>query len=215
MDQFELPSFTASYFAGGFSLTKAANAEVLRALDEEESIKLSSPYFPRDGDLSCRQSTETVDEFLVRLPPRSTETADGFHWIWITNPIRQIQPSEIAQPEDLSAEEGLVARKDISRFITAAQKVLDEATIELDEIEESHAGKPAGKKSKALTTMRQRVESMIKKTALDCEVKFGKVSLPYSQCPKQLRINANLAKSGCCSSTRQTSTKFGAALPMQ
>lgn len=44
-------------------------------------------YFPFDGSISHRQSTETVDDFVRRLRPSTVKTLDVGDWIWIRNPF--------------------------------------------------------------------------------------------------------------------------------
>lgn len=61
----------------------ALDARRSATVNEKKPAKL---YFPHDGDISFRQSTETVGEFIKRLrPSRCSELEDG-PWIWISNP---------------------------------------------------------------------------------------------------------------------------------
>ncbi|KAH6890956.1 hypothetical protein B0T10DRAFT_595013 [Thelonectria olida] len=58
-----------------------------RALPQEnpfaDTSHLHNPYV---GVYYAWQLTETIDAFLKRLPPRTTEQADGIPWIYICNP---------------------------------------------------------------------------------------------------------------------------------
>ncbi|KAI0431261.1 hypothetical protein F5Y09DRAFT_199595 [Xylaria sp. FL1042] len=49
----------------------------------ENTSRLHNPY---SGDEYAWQLTETVNEFLSRLPPATTEGISGHCWIWICNP---------------------------------------------------------------------------------------------------------------------------------
>lgn len=62
---------------------KLALAARQRATMVETPAKL---YFPRDGDMSFRQSTETVGDFIKRLRPSRCSEADIGPWIWVRNP---------------------------------------------------------------------------------------------------------------------------------
>ncbi|KAL1881363.1 hypothetical protein VTK73DRAFT_4370 [Phialemonium thermophilum] len=57
----------------------------IRSSDEEElrNVELYNPYA---GVRFARQLCETVDEFLARLPPRSTDVTPALEWIFICNP---------------------------------------------------------------------------------------------------------------------------------
>lgn len=60
---------------------KVARPTALAALPEVAPQVL---YNRLEGHPTARQLSETVDEFLKRLPPKTTFTGD---WIWITDPV--------------------------------------------------------------------------------------------------------------------------------
>ncbi|KAI0453953.1 hypothetical protein F5B21DRAFT_266419 [Xylaria acuta] len=74
--------------------------------------RLHNPYA---GDTCAWQLTETVDAFLKRLPPATTEKTPGHSWIWIYNPYikrksrndaenQRVRGGENEVPEDEGAD---------------------------------------------------------------------------------------------------------------
>jgi len=57
-------------------------------------------YNPYEGIPYAKQSKESVDTFLKRLPPATTELPSGNFWIWIANPFHRIPGTEIRDDDD-------------------------------------------------------------------------------------------------------------------
>ncbi|RYC57186.1 hypothetical protein CHU98_g9023 [Xylaria longipes] len=90
--------------------------------------RLHNPYA---GDTYAWQLTETVDAFLERLPPATTEEAPGHSWIWICNPYikrksrndaenQRIRGGKDEVPEDEGA--------DLATLMQAGEERLDFAS---------------------------------------------------------------------------------------
>ncbi|KAK2613118.1 hypothetical protein N8I77_000047 [Diaporthe amygdali] len=74
-----------------------------------------------DGVASARQLTETVDQFLARLPPATTRVTLNCPWIYIWNPF---VPSDCIYP--VQGDGDTVGRDEATNVFTAhAQKRLD------------------------------------------------------------------------------------------
>ncbi|KAI1751104.1 hypothetical protein F4782DRAFT_204149 [Xylaria castorea] len=80
-----------------------------------ETAHESHLHNPYAGETFAWQLTETVDAFLKRLPPATTEETPGHSWIWICNPYikrksrndaenRHIRGGEDEAPEDEGAD---------------------------------------------------------------------------------------------------------------
>ncbi|KAK5625559.1 hypothetical protein RRF57_001275 [Xylaria bambusicola] len=78
----------------------------------EHASHFHNPYA---GDKYAWQLTETVDAFLARLPPETTEEAPGHSWIWVCNPYikrkskseaqnQRVRGGEDEAPEDEGAD---------------------------------------------------------------------------------------------------------------
>jgi hypothetical protein len=84
-------------------------SSIPRKIERQDRVgHLHNPYA---GRLYAWQLTETVDDFLVRLPPETTPLADGVPWIYICNPFiprrekvssesQSVQGCEDEGPED-------------------------------------------------------------------------------------------------------------------
>ena len=64
---------------------------------QQKPRDLSQLHNPYDGCHYAWQLTETVDEFLARLPPASTRASEDIPWIYICNPHVPRKPKSEAQ----------------------------------------------------------------------------------------------------------------------
>lgn len=79
------------------SLTEKADASVAEALaSPPPQVALYNPYA---GQVNSWQLDESVEAFLQRLPPRTTQVSESIPWIFITNPFRKA-PKSIAAHEE-------------------------------------------------------------------------------------------------------------------
>ncbi|KAJ2973471.1 hypothetical protein NUW58_g8929 [Xylaria curta] len=102
----------------------------------ETGSSASHLHNPYAGDQYAWQLTETVDAFLSRLPPATTEVTPGHPWIWICNPYikrkskskaenQQIRGGEDEAPE----EEGA----DLATLMAAGEERLQFASSFIDQ----------------------------------------------------------------------------------
>lgn len=120
--------------------SKTANFDVQKWWQDHEALETplklqgkSTPgkttqfHNPRAGDTRSWQLTETVDAFLSRLPPATTEQTPGHDWIWICNPYikrksqaeaenQLVRGGEDEAPEDEGA--------DLARLMQAGEERL-------------------------------------------------------------------------------------------
>ena len=52
------------------------------------------PHDPYQGEPGARQLSETIEQFLARLPPATTDWRPGLDWIWISNPYAPPSPDQ-------------------------------------------------------------------------------------------------------------------------
>jgi hypothetical protein len=96
-----------------------------------QSDDVSHLHNPYAGNKHAWQLTESVDAFLSRLPPATTEQTPGHSWIWIYNPYRKRKPQMEAQnrlvrggEEEVPEAEGA----DLLTLMQAGQERLDIAS---------------------------------------------------------------------------------------
>ncbi|KAI9816495.1 MAG: hypothetical protein M1827_001627 [Pycnora praestabilis] len=125
----------------------AASALLARSTEKGKSPSLEL-YNPYDGLLSARQLSETVSEFLNRLPALTTQCSEIGSWIWIANLYSERRPLQ----EDLAALttkgkallEGFLERKravegemegrpkaTVRRRLGAERKALEEGLVDV------------------------------------------------------------------------------------
>jgi len=95
------------------------------------SNDVSHLHNPYAGNKHARQLTETVDAFLSRLPPATTEKTPGHAWIWIYNPYRKRKSQMEAQNRHLRGGEDEVPEAegaDLPMLMQAGQERLDIAS---------------------------------------------------------------------------------------
>jgi hypothetical protein len=101
---------------------------------------ISHLHNPFAGDNYAWQLTESVDAFLSRLPPATTEESPGHSWIWICNPYikrpskseaknQQVRGGEDEVPEDEGA--------DLLTLMQAGEERLDFASSFINECRRS------------------------------------------------------------------------------
>ncbi|KAI1362395.1 hypothetical protein F5Y08DRAFT_276413 [Xylaria arbuscula] len=97
----------------------------LQARGKSENVsRLHNPYA---GEEYAWQLTETVDAFLRRLPPATTEEAPGHSWIWIANPYIKRRSKSEAQNQRIRGGEDEVPEDegaDLATLMEAGQERL-------------------------------------------------------------------------------------------
>ncbi|KAI9723646.1 MAG: hypothetical protein M1812_000946 [Candelaria pacifica] len=71
------------------SIATSNLALAARQAAQKANVKLYNPF---EGQLSARQLTESVPEFLTRLPPLTSQASEVGPWIWVANPHSTKRP---------------------------------------------------------------------------------------------------------------------------
>jgi hypothetical protein len=144
-------------------------------LQAQVKVSLCEPY---KRIMQYRQLDETVDEFLLRLPPATTKISPEISWIRIANPFTE----EYADEEDLAEEpvkagdgEGEPKHREWAYFMVLAMNILDELTSARNVIVKEMTGQPALKVSKAVNKARDEAVENIQKLAKELNCTTGKV----------------------------------------
>ncbi len=117
-------------------------------------------YNRQEGRPEARQLSETVAEFLKRLPPATTDPGAIGPWIWVENPHT---PAEDRKNPDL-ARLGREGESLLQAYLAKRQKV-----------ESENQGKAKGVITRKLGPNRQKLKADIAQLALDTECTTGKV----------------------------------------
>ncbi|KAJ0160518.1 UPF0696 protein C11orf68 -like protein [Colletotrichum tanaceti] len=151
--------------------------QVNRRLKKEppDGTKLHNPYV---GIPYAWQLTETVNDFLARLPPETTEYSDKFPWIFICNPYIHRKDKFHAQSQRSRGNEDEAPEEEGSRLDTLIEGGSERLNILLN----FKQGTNSTKKSTAVK-MRE-IDQEQKEAARDilslasaCAIKAGKASL--------------------------------------
>jgi hypothetical protein len=143
-----------------------------------DSTTLYNPYAHMN---SARRLSETVPEFLARLPPDRTQVVSNFPWIIIANPYipcrtpgagegtgstgdKEMMPN--APPEDES---------EWGKFCVLGRKILDELSISRKILENKMKGRDVGSIARAVNRERDRVVDQLMAHAKDLHCTTGKV----------------------------------------
>lgn len=144
----------------------AASAKRTKA--ESASVVLSDRF---QGKWCGRQLSETVDEFLQRLPPASSEQSGELPWIWIANPFIPYHPRDpTKEPED--EEEG----PDMNSMYIEGLNRLEELEGAIFQIRQRGAGQPAAVIAREISKERDKTVMEIQKMAIRLRCTSGKVS---------------------------------------
>ncbi|KAK2015366.1 DUF1917-domain-containing protein [Colletotrichum eremochloae] len=106
-------------------------AHINRRVKKEplDSTKLHNPYA---GVPYAWQLTETVDDFLARLPPRTTEQDDDLPWIFICNPYIRRKDKFEAQNQRSRGNEDEAPEEEGSRLDTLIEGGVERLNILLN-----------------------------------------------------------------------------------
>lgn len=138
------------------------------------SNKVVTLYNPYEGLVNARQLTETVEEFLQRLPPRSTPMSDIGPWIRISNPYRKAPSLETSRKihDEGPPEEG----SDWAQFVVLGGSMLEELTAIRLEIEKQKPGKAKSTITKAYNPRKDAIVQRLLDSAAELHCTSGKVS---------------------------------------
>jgi hypothetical protein len=158
------------------SLTEIANAN----MENAKAMKAVTLYNPYEGQLAGRQLTETVEEFLERLPPATTQVTDPVPWIYIANPYRKAPKKEEHEQKGISGEAPPDEESDWAQFVVLAGNLLEELTTMRHSIEKQKAGQAKATITKAVNIQKDKIVKKLLDTAVELHCTSGKVS--FSDC---------------------------------
>lgn len=69
------------------------------------AVDISHLHNPYAGIEYAWQLTETIEDFLERVPPATTDEAPGNHWIWVCNPYINRKKKEEASNQNIPGGE--------------------------------------------------------------------------------------------------------------
>lgn len=157
----ELEAQVAAFDVDAYWATHDSRMSVM-AYQENAGSELipppAAPYNMYESYPSGRRLSETVSEFLNRLPPRSTLSSEVSPWIYIANPHCLDNPTS----------------EDLAGFRQVGHRLLEEYTEKKEELESSLVGKPKGTVTKKLTPYRKKLEADIFTAAKEKGIKSGK-----------------------------------------
>lgn len=136
-------------------------------------------YNVYEGLPCARQLSETVDEFLQRLPPATTQQSILLPWIFIANPYipnnrKQVLPSQ-APAADLITEAPPEPESDVRRFREMGTALLEELTRLKQHNERKYAGQPATTVTREIDVRKTQIVQKILDAAQETHVRSGKV----------------------------------------
>lgn len=142
-------------------------------------------YNPYEGQKCGRQLSETVEEFLKRIPPSTTQTTTDIPWIYIANPFVK-RPNIIseAKPQGLASEGPPGENSDWAEFVERGESILGE----LSWIGQSKSS------ARAIKSHTQGITQKLLDTAAELHCTTGKVRDPISALLSMLLNRL----SGCC-----------------
>ena len=124
-----------------------------------DSVATKTPFNIYQDCPSARALDETVDDFLARLPPRTSRIGDCGPWIFISNP-------------HCTGRKHLY--EDTKGFRERGEQLLSNFNAAKVEIESSMAGKPKSVIGRKLTPLRSQLEKDVFEVARKSGVTSGK-----------------------------------------
>lgn len=155
------------------SLNEIAAANIAAATES----KVATLYNPYEGNPCGRQLGETVEEFLTRLPPATTQVSLQLPWIYIANPYLKA-PSAIKpehSQEEVTAEGPPDEDSDWAKFVVLAGNLLEELTGIKHEIEKKNVGKAKSTITRQLNVQKEKIVKKILEAATELHCTSGKV----------------------------------------
>lgn len=135
-------------------------------LDNERDKPEPRNYY--EGQTSAKQLSETLSDFLERLPPSTTPLSTCGPWIWIANPYPAAQRN--SSGKIVTDPEGC----DIASFRQLGTRLLENYLARKQEIETQNPDKQPGSVTRMLRPDRVRLESSIRELARQKNVTCGK-----------------------------------------
>jgi hypothetical protein len=147
-------------------------------MEDDPSVPVASQVVmlsDRFKDVWCgRQFSETVDEFLHRLPPATTEISNKVPWIWIANPYEPVH-AVVEDGDNEPAMEEEDEKSNMSKTIIHGLNMLQEFEGAKFQIQQHAAAKPAPAIIQEISWERDRTVMEIQKLAVELKCTSGKV----------------------------------------
>lgn len=141
-------------------LSLPAIAAAYRRTHTTSAVTPPKPLYNRhEGDPSGRQLSETIPEFLARLPPSTTLMSDMGPWLWVADPC-----CEAPRP----LQQGLAG------LMEDGQRLLDECGATMAEKKALLQGRPGSLVARQLTAVRKATTDRILAAARTHGVTSGK-----------------------------------------
>jgi len=166
------------------SLTETADA----GIGAKEAGKTATLYNPYEGNYAGRQLSETVDEFLERLPPQKTSVSENVPWIFIANPYRK---APAPKSEKVELEGPPEEESNWPEFVRKGNELLEALTILRHDLEKRMAGKAKQTVTKAFNAAghKDRIVQELLDTAVKLHCTSGKVCfLPIKSTRRSLTM---------------------------
>lgn len=137
--------------------------------------KAATLYNPYEGQFYARQLSETVEEFLQRLPPQTTPVSQLLQWIFIANPFHRAPKVDVGNESIKSHEEAPPGEdSDLAKFVVLGGNILEELTSMKNHIAKKRADKAVAPITKAVNVQKEMIVQKLLKTATDLHVTSGK-----------------------------------------
>lgn len=119
------------------------------------------------------QLVETVNEFLQRLPPATTEGSEELQWmIWISNPYL---PLHELNSTEIPSDEGSKTISKVSMLSTQGGIMLNELEKKMLDMRQNLTQQTAATTSRDISTERGKTVANIQKLAVEMKISTGKV----------------------------------------
>ncbi|MCJ1462783.1 hypothetical protein MMC07_001386 [Pseudocyphellaria aurata] len=193
----ELERHVAEYDPSSYWLTGPPSLHAIAAAysrSQSTSASLSKPLYNRhEGDPSGRQLSESIPEFLTRLPPSTTLASAMGPWIWIANPYSDARPLQ----------------QDLAGLMDDGTRLLDDCGATMVEKEVALQGRPQSLVARQLTAVRKTATDGILAAACIRGVTSGKWMLfPMPRDVNAVwRVVADATASGQLGSGAKVATK--------
>lgn len=126
-------------------------------------------YAPYDSIENGRHSTESVNDFLTRVPPVNCPLSATTRWLWVAYPHYRPKPAATSAVSLHNA-----ADDQDQSWQVRCRAILDEYQSKADKITDEMAGKAKGSITRKLNPLRKDIPSRIQKIAKEAGKVCGK-----------------------------------------
>lgn len=137
----------------------------------EPDTRQDAIYAPYDKIQNGRHSSESVDEFLDRVPPIDCPLPIGTPWLWVANPHHKPKQKKQVVILDGESDEDEDAN---SGWQLQCRKILDDYEHKAAKITEQMEGKAKATITRRLNPLRKDIPARIQQIAKDAGMVCGK-----------------------------------------